>query len=188
VFVWIESRRRRQAEAAALRAARAEEAAMTAAVLESDSVDPMEAVALESIEEDEPPLEAAIVEEPAASPPAAVPDEGTVPFRLDDLRRARVLEAPPREVLDDPAQQQQWEEGLRLAEAHAASIGVMSLAASFEPQARCFAGMRDLGDVKQLRFFLFPGLWPTSTEQATAEAIYELSGDGVGKARVVRRS
>jgi hypothetical protein len=119
---------------------------------------------------------------------AEVPDEGTHTFRLDDLRHARALETPDREALGEPERQQSWEEGLRLAEAHAAEIGRMPLTASFQPQARAFHDMRRVGEVRELRFLLFATLWPTAAEQAAAEAVYDVAADGVTAARVVRRS
>ncbi len=127
--------------------------------------------------------------EPPVSAPVAAPqvDEGGHTFHLDDLRRARILETPPREVLDDRAGQQQWEDGLRLSEKHAGLIGGTALSASFEPQSRCFGGVRDFGETKELRFFLFSELWPTSIDQAAAEAAFEVSDAGIVKAYVVRR-
>jgi hypothetical protein len=117
-----------------------------------------------------------------------VPDEGPHAFCLDDLRHARALETPDREALGDPERQQSWEEGLRLAEAHAAEIGRMPLAASFQPQARAFHDMRRVGEIRELRFLLFATLWPTAAEQAAAEAVYDVAPEGIIAARVVRRS
>lgn len=133
------------------------------------------------------PLPAVADEAPTAPAPVApeILEEPTHTFQLDDLRRARVLEAPGQDALGDPAQQQAWEEGLQLAETHAAAIGRAPLAASFTPQARSFHGMRRVGDVRELRFLLFATLWPTATDQAAAEALFEIGDTGIVATRVV---
>jgi hypothetical protein len=202
VFGWMASARQRRAQAMALRQA-APEPAVT---------EPLEAVAEIPIAAElsttvgefpmyvappppvaQPPTEAAVESVPAAEPAvpepvvAPVVDQGGYTFRLDDLRRARILETPPREVLDDPAGQQQWEDGLRLSEKHAGLIGATALSASFEPQSRCFGGVRERGETRDLRFFLFSELWPTAIDQAAAEAVFELGDAGLIKAYVVRR-
>lgn len=186
--VWVESARRRRAATAALRSVTVAEVVATPEAPQAAEV------AAEVVAEPAAPIAAdvssaaAVVSAEAAVAPATeIVDEPTFAFRLDDLRHARVLEAPSREVLDDPARRQQWEEGLRLAGMHAAPIGAASLSASFEPQARCFAGMGESDGANELRFWLFHGLWPTSVEQAAAEAVFELGAEGIAKAYVVRR-
>lgn len=133
------------------------------------------------------PATAVVDEAPAAPAPSAIEilEEPTHAFQLDDLRRARILEAPGQDALGDPAQQQAWEEGLQLAETLAAAIGRSPLAASFAPQARSFHGLRQVGDVRELRFLLFAHLWPTATDQAAAEAVFEIGAAGITGARVV---
>jgi hypothetical protein len=115
-------------------------------------------------------------------------EEGEHSFCLDDLRHARALETPDREALADPQRQQAWEEGIRLGEAHGSEIGRMTLSASFQPQAHAFHDMHRSGEICELRFLLFPTLWPTAAEQATAEAVFEIGAAGVTAARVVRRA
>ena len=197
---WSESLRERRATAlaqtAALRALAAQEPAVIPPDTSSSEIHetPVSAEAVVAMESDvslspisEPQVEEVVVEPQPV--PAPVPDEPAgagYEFRLDDLRRARVLESPRQEVFADPAHQREWEEGLKLAETHAATIGSTSLTASFEPQARCFAGAHDLGETKELRFLLFPTLWPTSTDQAVGLAVFELGGEGIVRARVFR--
>jgi hypothetical protein len=48
--------------------------------------------------------------------------------------------------------------------------------------------MHRSGEICELRFLLFPTLWPTAAEQATAEAVFEIGAAGVTAARVVRRA
>jgi hypothetical protein len=137
-----------------------------------------------------PPEPAAIEAEPEAPAPPApaeVLEDATHTFQLDDLRRARILEAPTAEALGDQRAQQDWEEGLGLADAHAATIGRLPLAASFVPQSRSFHGMQRVGERRELRFLLFDNLWPTATDQAAAEAVIEIGEAGVAGSRVVRR-
>lgn len=117
-----------------------------------------------------------------------VPEQPVHCFQLDDLRRVRALEVPAAGVAGDRLREQEWEEGLRLAETHARVIGSTVLAASFRPQARSFHGVRTAGGRRELRFLLFADLWPTAADQAAAEAIFEIGEAGVAGARVMRRT
>jgi hypothetical protein len=191
VLAWADALRLRRAEAAARAAARA--AALPPMVVPEEEADapiadapppareiePGAAPAVDAAEEAQAAGEPAVVEPAAGAPPAAAYE-----FCLDDLRRARALETAPADVVADPARRQEWEDGLRLAEAHAAAIGAVPLSAPFEPQARSFAGMRAVAETKELRFLLFPTLWPTSADQAAGQALYRLDSGGIAGARV----
>jgi hypothetical protein len=188
VLTWVESLRQRRAQAAALAAAARSLAGVSTAAPELGEV-PSEvaAPATPSLPETVKPAPEPDVSEAPAAMASSVVDEGAHTFRLDDLRHARILETPPRAVLNDPAGQQQWEDGLQLADKYRAAVGGALLSASFEPQSHCFGGMRTLSEeMKELRFFLFPGMWPTSNDQAVGEAVFEFIEAGMVKAYVVR--
>ena len=99
-------------------------------------------------------------------------------FRLQDLRRVRLVDWPPSSVMLDAAQRQRWEEGQRRVEAEQGRIDTLALLAPFPPQAFCYAGADIGGERTRLRFLLFPGLWPSAGAEAPAVLIVTIdAGD-----------
>jgi len=99
-------------------------------------------------------------------------------FRLQDLRRARILDWPPAAIREDAERNQSWQEGQRIASAHQTQINATTFTASYMPQSSCFGAAEAVGTRVRLRFLLFRDLWPVHENQAIAEAVFEIDGPG----------
>jgi hypothetical protein len=126
--------------------------------------------------------EPALISEPPDLPPAEPVSEPPAPveaprfqFCLQELRRVRLPNWPPAEVRQDPARSEVWSEGERLAAQHQREIGAAALTSPHPAQASCFGSADADAASVRLRFLLFPVLWPSTDEQATAEAVFEIN-------------
>ncbi len=182
------------AEAAAAERPSAVESPAESAELNIENVEPLAARrgpddtsgGMVSAAEDTPaaPLAsaAAVLAAPAAEPPlqelrgaeSASPETGRYPLQLRDLRRVRLRDWPPAAVRDDPERNRVWEEAQRAAEEKQAVIGSTPLSSPFAAQSACLGSAEEHDSTLQLRFLLFPVLWPVSEEQAAAEAVFEI--------------
>jgi hypothetical protein len=113
--------------------------------------------------------------ESVAAPAADAPH---FQFRLDDLRRVRLADWPPAEVQDDPARHEAWRNAEQLAAERQRDIGALLLDSPQPAQSSCLGSVEAAATGTRLRFLLFPALWPTTAEQATAEAVFEIDSAG----------
>jgi hypothetical protein len=126
---------------------------------------------------DAPP---AVAEAPAPPPAEPVREAQTVAeppryqFCLQELRRVRLPNWPPAEVHDDPARSAVWREAERLVVQRQQEINAMPLASTQRAQSSCLGFAEADAAGMRLRFLLFPLLWPSTEEQATAEAVFEV--------------
>jgi len=170
-------------------------AAVAAAALEAPVPAPVEppaslaeAPAVEAAAEPPQPIEPAI-ESPTPAEPMDEPAAVGAPFAfcLQDLRRVRLPNWPPPEVNDDPVRSAVWRDAERLAAQHAQAIGAAALTSPQPVQSSCLGAAEADGTCTRLRFFLFEVLWPSTAEQAIAEAVFEIEADGATIRSSVRR-
>ena len=95
-------------------------------------------------------------------------------IQLQDLRRVRLRDWPSAMVRNDPERNRAWQEGQRAAEEYQSLIGSTVLSSPCAAQSACLGFAEEHGSTLQLRFLLFPILWPVSDEQAVAEAVFEV--------------
>lgn len=94
-------------------------------------------------------------------------------FRLEDLHRARLEGWPPATIRDDAAQRQIWSEAQQVAETHPAVFSSI-LVSPCQVRSVCLGAAEKNGARFHLCFFLFPGLWPVSPDQAVSQAVFEV--------------
>jgi hypothetical protein len=121
-----------------------------------------------------------------APPPPAGGVEGApaFEFRLQDLRRARLLDWPPATIRENAERQRIWQEGVRLAAAHQGRIDTVPLRAPYLPQSACFGTAETAAGVWRLRYFLFKDLWPVVENQVVSEAVFEINEVGEVQGRL----
>jgi hypothetical protein len=123
-----------------------------------------------------PPI--AEAQTPPTAEPASQPHTFAEPrryqFCLQELRRVRLPNWPPAEVLDDPARNEVWREAERLAVQRQQEITATPLASPQRAQSSCLGSAEADAAGMRLRFLLFPVLWPSTEGQATAEAVFEI--------------
>jgi len=153
-------------------------------------VSPPTVAVAEPLQPPEPPGASAVAPEP---PPAAEPAEEEpwsgdgVTFCLQDLRRVRLPNWPPTEVTADPVRSATWRDAEHLAARYQAGIGTTRLVAPEAVRASCLGAAEAEAACTRLRFYLFEALWPSTAEQAIAEAVFEVEPDGTVARSFVRR-
>jgi hypothetical protein len=121
--------------------------------------------------------------EPVNEPPAPVEPQG-IQFCLQELRRVRLPNWPPAEVQEDPLRSEVWREAERLAALHEHEIGAAPLTSPHPVHSSCLGSAQADAAGMRLHFLLFPVLWPSTAEQATAEAVFEIEPDGKMRSHV----
>lgn len=104
-------------------------------------------------------------------PPAETP---RFQFCLQELRRVRLASWPPVEVQEDTVRSEIWRDAERLAAERQREIGALPLASPHQAQSSCLGSAEADAVAVRLHFLLFPVLWPSTEEQATAEAVFEI--------------
>jgi len=99
-------------------------------------------------------------------------------FCLQELRRVRLPNWPPAEVLQDADRSEVWHAAERLAAERQREISATPLASPQQVQSSCLGAAEADATLMRLRFLLFPVLWPSTEEQATAEAVFEIDRAG----------
>jgi hypothetical protein len=89
-------------------------------------------------------------------------------FRLEDLHRVRFPEWA------DAARSHLWRDAERVAEMHGTAISASMLLSPYPIRSACRSGVELEHSTLRLRYLLFPALWPTSRDQAVAQATFEV--------------
>lgn len=143
---------------------------------------PPVAVAVETAVAPPRPIAAAATDrDPVAVGVLLQPQEtaaGSQSFQLLDLRQARLADWPPNEMYADAEKSRLWHEGEKLAARFDARISKLELRASFRPEAAALARVHSDGQRFRLHFFLFADLWPSSSADAKARAVFEIDPAG----------
>jgi hypothetical protein len=116
----------------------------------------------------------ALVAENEPSPVAPDADQPRYQFCLQELRRVRLPDWPPADVRNDPVRGAVWREAERLAEHRQREITAMPLSSPQRAQSSCLGSAEADDACVRLHFLLFPVLWPSTEEQAAAEAVFEI--------------
>ncbi len=95
-------------------------------------------------------------------------------FRLDDLHRAQLSDWPPAAIRNDAELSRLRQEAEQATTAYAASLNAVIIASPYPARSQCLgAAAADAAELR-LSFFLFPGVWPVSQNQAVAQAVLRI--------------
>ena len=101
-------------------------------------------------------------------------------FRLTDLRKVTLPDWPPGVIRDDPGRMALWREAERAVEQYGGTLAPATICSPYPARSSCLGAAASDGSNLQLRFLLFPVLWPVSQNQAVAQAVFQIdrvSGD-----------